>query len=75
MKKQKQLKNWDYNLPKNFQPQNDYQWRWFLERRINYDQFRGLDIKQVKRYLPTLKIDEGKRLLLKAYFKHYGQKI
>lgn len=67
------IKNWDYKLPKNFQPKNDYQWRWFLERKINYDDLAGLDMKKVRKYLDKLKIDEGKRLMLKAYFKYYGK--
>ena len=65
------LKNWDYQLPKNWTPKTDEEWRWYLERRINYDNLGGLEIQQVKRFLPHLKIDEGKRLLFEAYFKWY----
>lgn len=64
---------WDYNLPKNWQPTTDYEWRWFLERKINYDDFGGLDMNKVKQMLGKLNIDEGRKLMLKAYFKHYGK--
>lgn len=69
------MKNWDYDLPKNWQPKTDYEWRWFLERKINYDDFKGLNMRKVKQYFGKLKIDQGKRLLLKAYFKYYGKEI
>lgn len=62
---------WDYKLVKDWQPTTDYEWRWFLERKINYDDFRNIDMKKVKQMIEQIKIDEGKRLLLKAYFKYY----
>ena len=65
------LKNWDYHLPKNWTPKTDGEWRWYLERRINYDDLRGLEIQRVKKFLPYLKIDDGKKMLFEAYFKWY----
>ncbi|TSC92281.1 MAG: Uncharacterized protein CEN89_770 [Candidatus Berkelbacteria bacterium Licking1014_7] len=67
------MKIWDYKIPKNWQPKTDYEWQWYLERKINYDDFRGLNMAKTKKFLNKLKIDEGKKLLLKAYFKHYGK--
>jgi len=26
------LKVWDYKLPKNWRPKNDFEWQWYLER-------------------------------------------
>lgn len=63
------LKTWDYQIPKNWQPQTDEEWLWYLERRINYDNFKGLEIDKVKQYFNRLKIDEGKRLMFEAYFR------
>lgn len=68
-----QLHTWDYDIPKNWQPTTDYEWHWFLERKINYDDFRGLNMEKVKQMIDDIKIDEGKKLMLKAYFKHNGQ--
>ena len=66
--------NWDYDLPKNWRPKTDKQWLWYLERKINYDDWQGLNGKIIKKYLPQLKnrLDPGKRELLKHYFKRYA---
>lgn len=53
--------NWDYNLPKNWQPKNDKEWEWYLTRVINY----GLKKEKINfgvliKYLPRLKIDPKK---------------
>lgn len=64
---------WDYKLPKNWQPQTDEEWLWLLERKINYDDWRGLNVKIIKKYFPKLKkrIDLGKQMMLKDYFQKY----
>lgn len=67
------LKTWDYNLRKNWKPKNEFEWIWYLERKINYDDWKGLDEKIISRYLPKLKLDPGKRLLLELYFEKYGK--
>jgi MarR-like DNA-binding transcriptional regulator SgrR of sgrS sRNA len=66
--------NWDYDLPKNWQPKTDRQWLWFLERKINYDDWQGLKKKTIKKYFPRLKkrLDPGKRELLKHYLARYA---
>lgn len=65
--------NWDYKLPKNFNPKNKQEWLWVLERKINYDDFRGLKREIVKKYFPELKkrLDPGKRKMLEYFFKKY----
>ena len=68
------MKIWDYNLPKNWRPKNERQWLWYLERKINYDDWKGLENKIVKKYFQKLKtrLDPGKRIMLELYFKKYG---
>lgn len=66
---------WDYDLPKNWQPTTDAEWLWLLERKINYDDWRGLKAATIKKYLPRLKkrIDIGKQMMLKNYFQKYAR--
>ncbi len=68
------MKLWDYTLLKNWHPRTTDEWQWFLERKINYGDFKGLKAKIVKKYWRRLRLDEGKRLMIKSYFKHYGVK-
>ena len=62
---------WDYNLPKKWKPKTKRQWLWYLERKINYDDWKGLNKKIIKKYFPLLKkrLDPGKREMLKNYLK------
>ena len=64
--------NWDYDIPKNWQPKTDTEWEWYLTRVINY----GLHGERLKpefliKYLDKLKIEpktkEFLRLLLAEY--------
>lgn len=68
------MKLWDYNLPKNWKPKNEKQWLWYLERKINYDDWRGLKKEIIKKYFQKLKrrLDPGKRAMIEVYFKKYG---
>lgn len=61
--------NWDYNLPQNWQPQNDLEWRHFLTRRINYDQLKGLPKQALVKYFDQIQaqIDPGKRVMLEYF--------
>lgn len=65
---------WDYTLDRDWQPETRDQWLWFLQRKINYDDWKGVKPWMVARYGKALKLDEGKRLLVQAYLKHYGAK-
>ncbi|TSC95076.1 MAG: Uncharacterized protein CEN87_88 [Parcubacteria group bacterium Licking1014_1] len=62
--------NWDYNLKKNWKPKTDRQWLWYLERKINYDDYKGLERKMIKKYFFQLekRLDPGKRAMFKYYF-------
>lgn len=62
--------NWDYQLPKNWQPKNDAQWIWYLERSINYGLFnKKLNLFMVKKYLPKLKIDPLRKKYIEFIIK------
>ena len=65
--------NWDYNIPKNWKPKTDRQWLWFLERKINYDDWKGLKKETIKKYFNQLKdrLDPGKREMLRHYFQYH----
>lgn len=66
------MKLWDYKIPKNWQPKTRDGWIWYLERKINYGDWKGLKPGTIKKYFKRLKLDEGKRLMLKFYFEKYG---
>lgn len=61
--------NWDYNLKEGWKPETDYQWLWYLERKINYDDWKGLKKEWIKRYFPQLKnrLDPGKEAMIQDY--------
>ncbi|MFN4212809.1 MAG: hypothetical protein ACK4FL_02495 [Microgenomates group bacterium] len=62
--------NWDYDLPKNWKPKTDFEWEWYLTRRINYGDFKGLKKEVVRKFFPKIKklLDPGKRMMLENYF-------
>lgn len=66
------MKVWDYQLPKNWKPKTEGEWIWYLERKINYGDWKGLEPKTIKKYFRKLHLDQGKRLMLKNYFQRYG---
>lgn len=65
--------NWDYDLTKKWKPKTKRQWLWYLERKINYDDWKGLRKEIIKKYFPKLKkqLDPGKRKMLEIYFKKH----
>lgn len=66
------MKLWDYKLLKHWTPKTPEDWIWYLERKINYDDWQGLKPKIIKKYFAKLKIDSGKRLIIHEFFKRYG---
>jgi len=68
------MKLWDYKIPPGWKPQTDEEWVWYLRRRLNYGDVKGLDPRQIHKYLPMLHLDAGKRLLWENYFKRYAVK-
>ena len=60
---------WDYDLPKNYQPKTPKEWEWFLVRKINYGDFKGLKKTVVEDYFKVIadKLDPGKKAMLENY--------
>lgn len=65
---------WDYKIKGNWQPQTAKEWSWFLVRKINYGDFKGLKKEVVVKYLPRIKqlLDPGKRAMLEDFFKTWS---
>ncbi|OGK08839.1 hypothetical protein A2767_07160 [Candidatus Roizmanbacteria bacterium RIFCSPHIGHO2_01_FULL_35_10] len=59
--------NWDYNLPKNWKPNTDEEWIWYIERIVNYGATKGekLDKNIVKKYFPQLRLEKERKEYLK----------
>lgn len=68
------MHTWDYKVKPGWKPRTEREWLWYLERKINYDDWGGLRPEHIKKRLDRLHIDEGKLLMLKAYFKYYAFK-
>ena len=66
------MRVWDYDISKNWRPTTDLEWQWFLVRKINYDDFKGLTKKIVKKHFPRVKkwLDPGKRAMLENFIKN-----
>jgi len=60
---------WDYKI-KNFKPKTEEEWQWFLIRKINYGDFKGLKKEVLRRYFPKIKdkLDPAKKKMLEIYF-------
>lgn len=65
---------WDYNLKRGWKPKTDSQWIWYLGRKINLDDWKGLRKADIKRYFTKLikRLDPGKKKMLESYFKVHG---
>lgn len=63
---------WDYKIPNNWQPKTDREWEWFLVRKINYDDFKGLKKDIINKYFPKIKklIDPGKQAMFENFLKN-----
>lgn len=63
--------NWDYKLKNNWQPKTTAEWRWFLVRKINYDDFTGLKRRDLKKHFRAIQdqLDPGKRVMLANFLK------
>lgn len=67
------MRIWDYQLTKNWQPKTDTEWQWYLVRRINYGDLKGLKKEKIEKLFPKIRdfLDPGKREML-AYFLKNG---
>jgi len=60
---------WDYKIDKNWQPKTDAEWQWYLIRKINGEDLKGINKMLLKKYFPQIeeKLDKGKRKLIKYF--------
>lgn len=64
--------NWDYKLPKNWQPKTDEECIWYLNRTINYGLNNNrLNLNMVKKYFYQLNIEPNKKFFLQFLLKKY----
>lgn len=65
--------NWDYQLPRGWKPKNEDEWKWFIIRKVNYNDLKGLTRGILKKYFPLIKgkLDAGKKLLLENYLDYH----
>lgn len=68
------MKIWDYKIPKKWKPETNEEWVWYLERKINYGDLKGLKPAIIKKFWRHLKIDPAKKIMLQNYFDIYGSK-
>lgn len=61
------MKNWDYDLPKNWKPKTDTEWIWYIDRVVNYGVTGNekLDKNTVKKYFDKLKLGSDTKEYLK----------
>lgn len=63
------MQNWDYQLGKNWKPTTKEEWIWFLVRKINYNDLRGIKKEDIKHFFVKIKsqLDPGKRIMLEKF--------
>ena len=64
--------NWDYDLPDDWKPATDAEWEWFLVRKLNYGDTKGVTKTVIRKYFPAIKhrLDPGICALFENYFNH-----
>ena len=62
---------WDYNVNK-LDLSNPKVLIWYLERKITYGDWGSLDKKNLKKYLPKLKINPYIKYILNNFLKKHG---
>lgn len=65
---------WDYKINKNWKPKTDEDWQWFLVRRINFGDFKGLKKEMLRKYFPKIKkwLDPGKRDMIENFLMKWN---
>ena len=61
---------WDYDTSKIDLSKPEIA-RWYLERRIEYGDWEGLEYKLLKKYLPELNIEHHTKNILADFIKDY----
>ena len=66
--------NWDYDLPKNWQPKTDEEWIWYIERVVNYGPRDNDKLNKhiIRKYFDRLTLDNERKEFLR--FLVYGEK-
>lgn len=61
------MRNWDYDLPKHWQPDSDSEWVWYIERVVNYGagRYEKLDKAVIKKYFNRLRLDNERKEYLR----------
>ncbi|MBI2430617.1 MAG: nucleotidyl transferase AbiEii/AbiGii toxin family protein [Candidatus Levybacteria bacterium] len=61
---------WDYNIKNNWQPTTDQEREWFLVRKINYGDFKGVKKDMLKKHFQQIqyRLDPGKRAMIENFF-------
>lgn len=62
---------WDYDL-KNLDLSKREVLLWYLKRKIEHGDWKAIDRKTLKKYLPELKIDPYLKQILRGFLKKYG---
>lgn len=63
------MRIWDYKIDQKWRPKTDQEWRWFLVRKINYGEFKGIKREVLEKYFPRIKnlLDPGKRNMIEYF--------
>ena len=64
------MKQWDYQtIKEGWLPRTETEWLWYLERKINYDDWKGLKKEWIAKRWKNLqrRLDPGKRAMLGEY--------
>ncbi|OGC51087.1 hypothetical protein A2982_02355 [candidate division WWE3 bacterium RIFCSPLOWO2_01_FULL_39_13] len=63
---------WDYKIRKNWKPKTGKEWEWFLVRKVNYGDFKGLNKRVFVKFFKKIKnrLDVGKREMLADYLRN-----
>lgn len=59
---------WDYNL-REMDFSNPEVLKWYLERKIDYNDWKGIKYEHLKKYLSKLNIDSYKKQILKRFIE------
>ncbi|MCJ7740098.1 hypothetical protein MUP32_02145 [Candidatus Microgenomates bacterium] len=66
------MMNWDYDIKPDWKPKTPEEWRWFLVRKINYNDLRDIPKDTLKYYFPVIRkyLDPGKKELLNYFLNN-----
>jgi len=65
---------WDYDVDK-MDFSSPVVLKWYLERKIDYNDWKGIKYEHLKKYLPELNIDAGKREMLEDFVRRKEEEL